>query len=160
MSADTSPRQVNLPGEDEAYDFGSGAGFYVDATEEPWKQHYRMYSYVTVELIDLITSQFPVIPGRQSITGHSMGGHGSLVCALRNPGLYRSVSAFAPIANPSNCAWGRKAFTGYLGPDESVWAEWDATALIAKYKSDKPLNLLIEQVSFFSFLDLFIRRKY
>lgn len=146
MCADTSPRQVNLPGEDDSYDFGSGAGFYVNATQEPWKQHYRMYSYVTGELIELITKHFPVVPGRQSISGHSMGGHGALICALRNPGLYQSVSAFAPIANPSNCPWGQKAFTGYLGSDESVWAEWDATKLIGQYTSDKPLNLLIHQV--------------
>lgn len=148
VTTDTSPREVNLPGEDDSYDFGSGAGFYVDATQEPWRKHYRMYSYVTVELIALITEHFPVIPGRQSISGHSMGGHGSLISALRNPGLYQSVTAFAPIANPSNGAWGQKALTGYLGSDKSAWAEWDATELIAKYKSDKPLNIIIEQVGF------------
>lgn len=146
MCPDTSPRNVNIPGEDDAYDFGSGAGFYVDATKEPWARHYRMYSYVTVELIDLITVNFPVVAGKQSISGHSMGGHGALICALRNPGLYQSISAFAPIANPSKGAWGQKALAGYLGDDKNVWAEWDATELVAKYKGDKQLELLVDQV--------------
>lgn len=145
---DTSPRGVNLPGEDESYDFGSGAGFYVDATQEPWSKHYRMFSYVTVELIELITGHFPVVAGKQSIAGHSMGGHGALVCALRSPGLYQSVSAFAPICHPSKGAWGRKALTGYLGSNEGEWSNWDATQLIAQYKSEKALHLLVDQVEY------------
>ncbi len=106
---DTSPRGVNLPGEDDSYDFGSGAGFYVNATVEPWSRHYRMYDYITRELPEYIEANFPVQPGVKSIFGHSMGGHGALVCALRNPDAYRSVSAFAPIVNPSRVPWGEKA---------------------------------------------------
>ena len=126
---DTSPRGTDLPGEHEAYDFGSGAGFYVDATQPPWSGHYRMYSYVSEELPALIADRFPAAPGRQGIFGHSMGGHGALVIAFRNPDRYRSLSAFAPIAAPARCPWGRKAFAGYLGPDEHAWRQYDATAL-------------------------------
>ncbi|MEQ8968440.1 MAG: S-formylglutathione hydrolase [Azospirillaceae bacterium] len=128
---DTSPRGTDLPGEHDAFDFGSGAGFYVDATEAPWADHYRMYSYVTAELPALIAERFPADPARQAISGHSMGGHGALVCALRNPNRYRSVSAFAPIVAPSRVPWGKKAFAGYLGEDEEAWAAYDATALVA-----------------------------
>lgn len=127
---DTSPRGTGLPGEHDSYDFGSGAGFYLDATEAPWAVHYRMYSYVTRELPALVEEHFPVDPGRSGISGHSMGGHGALVCALRNPGRYRSVSAFAPIAAPAHCPWGEKAFTGYLGPQRAAWRPWDSSALI------------------------------
>lgn len=127
---DTSPRGTDLPGEHDNYDFGSGAGFYVDATEAPWSVHYRMYSYVTRELPALIEEHFEVDPERCGIFGHSMGGHGALICALRNPEAYRSVSAFAPIASPMHCPWGEKAFKGYLGPQRAAWRAWDATALI------------------------------
>ncbi|WP_376695986.1 S-formylglutathione hydrolase [Wenzhouxiangella sp. EGI_FJ10305] len=126
---DTSPRNIDLPGEDDSYDFGSGAGFYLNATRSPWNRHYRMYDYVTDELPQVIVANLPV-DERQSICGHSMGGHGALVCALRNPGRYRTVSAFAPICNPTRCDWGRKAFSGYLGDDRKAWREWDACELI------------------------------
>jgi S-formylglutathione hydrolase len=132
VAPDTSPR-VRLPGDDADWDFGLAAGFYVDATQAPWSAHYRMYSYVTRELPALLAAQFPAAdPRRQSIMGHSMGGHGALVCALRNPGQYRSVSALAPIAAPARCPWGRKAFSGYLGPGEADWLAYDASALIAR----------------------------
>jgi S-formylglutathione hydrolase len=131
VAPDTSPRGTDLPGEHDAYDFGSGAGFYVDATEEPWARHYRMYSYVTKELPAVIDASFPVDRERQGIFGHSMGGHGALVCALKNPERYRSLSAFAPIAAPMRCPWGEKAFSGYLGDDREAWRAWDATELAA-----------------------------
>ncbi|KAK5646846.1 hypothetical protein RI129_005310 [Pyrocoelia pectoralis] len=142
---DTSPRGLNLPGEKDSWDFGEGAGFYVDATETPWNKNYRMYSYVTSELIDVINANFPVIPGKQSIMGHSMGGHGALICALKNPNLYRSVSAFAPICNPSQGAWGKKALEGYLGAEnKGLWPQWDATELVKSY-SGPPIELFIDQ---------------
>lgn len=140
---DTSPRGLGLPGEDDSYDFGSGAGFYVNATIEPWSRHYRMYDYVTRELPAYVEAHFPVLTDRRSISGHSMGGHGALICALREPGRYRSVSAFAPIVNPTEVPWGRKAFTGYLGDDSSDWKEWDACALIES--SDNRIPLFIDQ---------------
>jgi len=127
---DTSPRGTDLPGEHDSYDFGSGAGFYVDASAAPWAVNYRMYSYVTRELPALVAEQFAVDEARSGIFGHSMGGHGALVCALRNPGRYRSASAFAPIAAPMHCPWGERAFSGYLGPSRAAWRSWDATALI------------------------------
>ncbi|MFL6579602.1 MAG: S-formylglutathione hydrolase [Burkholderiales bacterium] len=130
VSPDTSPRGANIPGEADAWDFGVGAGFYVDATRAPWSEHYRMYSYVTRELPALLANNFPVDPLRQGIFGHSMGGHGALVCALRNPGQYQSLSAFAPICAPTRCPWGEKAFTGYLGADRATWKEYDASELI------------------------------
>lgn len=126
---DTSPRDTDLPGEHDSYDFGSGAGFYLNATRAPWSRHYRMYDYVTNELPALVQAHFP-LNGREAISGHSMGGHGALICALKNPGRYRSVSAFAPIANPSRCPWGEKAFSGYLGDDRDAWKAWDACELI------------------------------
>lgn len=141
---DTSPRGCNIDGEDESYDFGSGAGFYVDATEDKWKTNYRMYSYITKELPALVNSSFPVQVGNQSIFGHSMGGHGSLICFLKNPGMFKSVSAFAPICNPMNCAWGKKAFTGYLGSDQEKWKEYDACELAKNY-SGPPCHVLIDQ---------------
>jgi S-formylglutathione hydrolase len=119
VAPDTSPRSPRLPGDDASWDFGLGAGFYVDATVEPWSAHYRMYSYVTSELPALINENFPAIANTQGIFGHSMGGHGALVCALRNPERYKSVSAFAPISAPMRCPWGQKAFTGYLGASYS-----------------------------------------
>ena len=129
VAPDTSPRGDDVPDE-EGWDFGQGAGFYVDATEQPWAANYRMWSYVTQELPALVAAEFPVDSERQGITGHSMGGHGALTIALRHPGRFRSVSAFAPIVAPSQVPWGEKAFGGYLGPDRSRWRAHDAVALI------------------------------
>ena len=146
VGPDTSPRGVGIDGEDIDWDFGTGAGFYVDATQDKWKDNYRMYSYVTKELPKVIENNFPeVLSGCQSISGHSMGGHGALICALKNPGLYKSVTAFAPISNPTKGKWGQKCFKGYLGNNPKDWEEWDATLLVQKYNGP-PLNLLIEQV--------------
>lgn len=127
---DTSPRGLGIPGEADSYDFGLGAGFYVDATQAPWSDGYRMYSYVSRELRDHVEARFPVDPKRVGIFGHSMGGHGALTIALRNPDVYKSVSAFAPIASPMRCPWGEKALSGYLGDDRTRWRDYDATALI------------------------------
>ena len=129
VAPDTSPRGDDVPDVD-AYDFGRGAGFYVDATEEPWSKHFGMWSYVTEELPALIAEEFPADMERQGITGHSMGGHGALTVALRNPGRFRSISAFSPIVAPSQVPWGHKAFAGYLGDDQSAWRKHDAVALI------------------------------
>jgi S-formylglutathione hydrolase len=150
VAPDTSPRIPRLPGDDSAWDFGLGAGFYVDATSEPWSRHYRMYSYVTRELPEIVAASFPARAGAQGIFGHSMGGHGALVCALRNPGSYRSLSAFAPIAAPSRCPWGTKAFSGYLGNDRRTWAEYDASELIARQAF--PGRILVDQGSSDPFL--------
>ncbi len=130
---DTSPRGLDLPGEHDSYDFGSGAGFYLDATVAPWSDHYRMYSYVTQDLQEILNGQFAATADatRQAITGHSMGGHGALTIALKNPGIYKSVSAFSPIVAPSTVPWGQKAFGGYLGSDRATWRDYDACALIA-----------------------------
>ncbi|WP_166261676.1 S-formylglutathione hydrolase [Marinobacter salicampi] len=147
---DTSPRGLNLPGEHDSYELGSGAGFYLNATRAPWADHYRMYDYVVEELPALVESALPVSPVR-SVSGHSMGGHGALVCALKNPGRYKSVSAFAPIANPSDCPWGEKAFSAYLGEDKEEWAEWDATMLVPG--APERLQLLIDQGTADEFLD-------
>jgi len=127
---DTSPRGLDLPGETADWDFGAGAGFYLDATVAPWAPHYRMAQYVTEELPALIEANFPVRPDRRGVFGHSMGGHGALVTALREPARWHSVSAFAPITNPVAVPWGQKAFTGYLGPDRTAWAAWDASLLM------------------------------
>jgi len=127
---DTSPRGLGFQGEADAYDFGLGAGFYVDATRAPWSDGYRMYSYVTDELPAYVAAHFPVDPERTGIFGHSMGGHGALVIAIRNRDRYRSVSAFAPIVSPMRCPWGEKALAGYLGDDRGAWRAYDATALI------------------------------
>ncbi|GGN61894.1 S-formylglutathione hydrolase [Novosphingobium indicum] len=129
VAPDTSPRGDDVP-DDEGYDFGKGAGFYVDATQEPWAKHFRMRSYIEKELPALIAEQFPADMARQGITGHSMGGHGALTIALRNPERFRSVSAFSPIVSPLACPWGDKALTGYIGPDRAAWREYDACALI------------------------------
>ncbi|HVI32887.1 S-formylglutathione hydrolase [Phenylobacterium sp.] len=129
VAPDTSPRGEGVP-DDPAYDFGQGAGFYVDATQPPWAQHFRMASYIVSELPEVIAGHFPVDMARQGLTGHSMGGHGALTLALKTPGRWRSVSAFAPIASPMRCPWGEKALTGYLGPDRHAWRRHDATALI------------------------------
>jgi len=131
VAPDTSPRGGAVPDAD-GYDIGQGAGFYVDATERPWSENFRMYSYIVDELPALVRERFPVRPGPEGIAGHSMGGHGALVIGLRNPDRYGSVSAFAPIAAPSRCPWGRKAFRTYLGTDETAWQDYDATALMAR----------------------------
>lgn len=131
VTLDTSPRGVELPGDREHWDFGVGAGFYVDATESPWAQHYRMYSYVVDELPAIVEARFPAA-ARRGIFGHSMGGHGALVVALRNPARYQSVSAFAPIANPMEVPWGHKAFGRYLGADRTRWEAYDASALLRR----------------------------
>ena len=127
---DTSPRGLDLPGDRDAWDFGEGAGFYVDATVAPWSANYRMYSYVSAELPRLVAAHFPIDASRLAICGHSMGGHGALVIALRNPQTFRSVSALAPIASSMRCPWGEKALAGYLGADRAAWRAYDATALI------------------------------
>jgi S-formylglutathione hydrolase len=141
VAPDTSPR-VRLPGDDAHWDFGLGAGFYVDATHAPWSRHYHMYSWVTQELPALVAARFPA-GAEQGIFGHSMGGHGALVCALRNPERYRSVSALAPIAAPSQCPWGQKAFAGYLGDDRAEWAQYDASELAARRGFETPI--LVDQ---------------
>jgi S-formylglutathione hydrolase len=131
VAPDTSPRGEGVPDDAEgAYDFGLGAGFYVDATQAPWAQNYRMESYIVSELPEVITANFPVDMGRQGLTGHSMGGHGAMTLALKNPGRWKSVSAFAPISSPMRCPWGEKALGGYLGPDRDAWRPYDATALL------------------------------
>ena len=129
VAPDTSPRGDDVA-DDEGYDFGKGAGFYVDATEAPWAANFRMRSYIEHELPEVIAAEFPADMARQGITGHSMGGHGALTIGLRNPGRFRSVSAFAPIVSPLSCPWGEKALGGYLGPDRDRWREYDACALI------------------------------
>ena len=144
IAPDTSPRGANVPGETEAWDFGVGAGFYLDATQEPWARHYRMESYLH-ELRALVLDQSPVDGNRIGIFGHSMGGHGALTLALRRPDLFRTVSAFAPIAAPTRCPWGKKAFAGYLGTDESTWAAHDASALMASSRTPFPGGILIDQ---------------
>ncbi|MBF1999585.1 MAG: S-formylglutathione hydrolase [Synechococcales cyanobacterium M58_A2018_015] len=151
VAPDTSPRQTGIPGEDDDWDFGSGAGFYVDATQQPWQTHYQMYSYITRELPALIADHFPGNPERQGIFGHSMGGHGALICALKNPRQYRSVSAFAPIVAPMRCPWGQKAFTGYLGSDQATWRAYDASELVQTTQLDSPI--LIDQGTADAFLD-------
>ncbi|XP_067118449.1 S-formylglutathione hydrolase [Centruroides vittatus] len=153
VGPDTSPRGCNIEGEDDSWDLGTGAGFYVNATEDKWKNHYKMYSYVTEELPDIIIKNFPVIQDKQSIFGHSMGGHGALICALKNPGKYCSVSALSPICNPVEADWGKKAFTAYLGENTESWKNWDATHLVKKYNGP-PLTILIDQGSEDEFLNL------
>ncbi len=143
LAPDTSPRGAGYPGEDDAYDFGTGAGFYVDATEKPWSNRYRMFSYVTKELPALIAEHFPADMNHQGITGHSMGGHGAITIHLKSPGTYKSVSAFAPICAPSQCPWGQKALTGYLGKNEESWQDYDSCALIRRQPSDA--LILIDQ---------------
>lgn len=144
IAPDTSPRGAHVAGETDSWDFGAGAGFYVDATEAPWNRHYRMYSHI-LELRELVVAELGADPARIGITGHSMGGHGALVLALRNPNLFRSVSAFAPIAAPSRCPWGEKAFGGYLGQDRADWSVYDATALMEGLHAPFPDGILIDQ---------------
>lgn len=136
---DTSPRETGTPGEDNDWDIGTGAGFYIDATEAPWKAHYQMYSYVVDELPQLINENFAIIPDKQSIFGHSMGGHGALVCALKNPQNYKSVSAFAPVAAPIQSSWGEKVFTHYLGTDREKWRNYDASQLVLRGDFKHPI---------------------
>jgi S-formylglutathione hydrolase len=145
IAPDTSPRGAGVPGESAAWDFGVGAGFYVDATQQPWAQHYRMYSYVRDELRETVLANLPVDGARLGILGHSMGGHGALMMALRNPEIYRSVSAFAPIAAPSLCPWGVKAFTGYLGEDREAWKQYDASELVAHVSRKFSAGILVDQ---------------
>lgn len=149
---DTSPRGEGVP-DDPVYDLGLGAGFYVNATQAPWAAHYQMYDYVLHELPALVEAELP-LSDKRAISGHSMGGHGALVLALRNPERFVSVSAFAPIANPVNCPWGQKAFSAYLGEEQNVWVDYDASLLLAQYRGDLPLlvdqgdadNFLTEQL--------------
>jgi len=150
VAPDTSPRGEAVPDEVDSWDFGKGAGFYVDATEAPWSEHYNLYRYVTEELPQLIAAHFPADSRRQSIMGHSMGGHGALVCALRNPQQYRSVSALAPIAAPMQCPWGEKAFSNYLGSDRETWKAYDASELVKSARFGG--HILIDQGDADSFL--------
>lgn len=142
IAPDTSPRGADVPDDPEgAYDFGLGAGFYVDATQTPWSEHYRMYSYITEELPALLATIEQLDCSRQSISGHSMGGHGALTIGLRNPDRFCSISAFAPISNPSNCPWGQKAFARYLGPDRATWRAFDACALVEDRQTRLPIRI-------------------
>jgi len=150
VAPDTSPRGDEVP-DDAAYDFGKGAGFYVDATQDPWAKHYRMRAYLEQELPTLVAAGFPVDMARQGITGHSMGGHGALTLSLRSPGRFRSTSAFAPIVSPTNCPWGEKALSGYLGDDRAAWREYDACALIED--GARLPDLLVDQGTADNFLD-------
>lgn len=152
VTPDTSPRGESVPDDpDSAYDLGHGAGFYLNATQAPWAEHYRMYDYIVKELPALIQNHFPVDAQRQGISGHSMGGHGALTIALKNPDQYRSVSAFAPIVAPSKCPWGQKAFSHYLGSDQSRWAQYDACELVAAASHHLPM--LIDQGSVDEFIE-------
>ena len=143
VTMDTSPRQTGIPGETDAWDFGAGAGFYLDATQAPWSKHYRMESYITQELHQIIIEQFPADKSRIGIFGHSMGGHGALTLALRYPKLFRSVSAFAPICAPMRCPWGQKAFSHYLGENQQDWQPYDTTALLQA--GHRAPDLLVDQ---------------
>ena len=152
VAPDTSPRNLGLPGEDDDWDFGSGAGFYLDATAEPWSAHYRMATYVTEELPAVVAEGFPA-SGVRGLFGHSMGGHGALTLALKNPDLYASVSAFAPIGAPTRAPWGEKAFSGYLGPDREAWREHDASELVRRRPFPDGRNILVDQGTADQFLD-------
>jgi S-formylglutathione hydrolase len=143
IAPDTSPRNTGILGENDNWDFGAGAGFYIDATEEPWSSHYQMYSYIVEELPTLIATNFSIQTDKQGIFGHSMGGHGALICALRNPEKFKSVSAFAPIVSPIRCPWGQKVLSGYLGHNQQTWSDYDATELVKKHKYHG--HILIDQ---------------
>jgi S-formylglutathione hydrolase len=143
VAPDTSPREPRLPGDADSWDFGQGAGFYLDATEAPWSTNYRMYSYVTRELPEIVAQSFPADAAATGIFGHSMGGHGALTIALKNPSVYKSVSAFSPIAAPMQAPWGKKGFTNYLGAKQDAWREYDATELVAR--KPYPGLILIDQ---------------
>ena len=149
IAPDTSPRGEKIPDID-AYDFAQGAGFYLDATEAPWSQHFHMRSYIETELPDFVAGHFPVDMKRQSIMGHSMGGHGALTTALRNPDRFKSVSAFSPIVSPMQCPWGEKALSGYLGPDRAKWQDYDAVSLIER--GARVSEILVDQGSADNFL--------
>lgn len=152
VAPDTSPRGEGVPDDPEdAYDFGLGAGFYVDATQPPWAENYRMESYIVSELPEVVAANFPVDMGRQGLTGHSMGEHGALTLALKNPGRWKSVSAFAPISSPMRCPWGEKALGGYLGPDRAAWRRYDATALLED--GARVPELLVDQGEADNFLE-------
>ena len=146
VAPDTSPRGEGVPDDPEgAYDFGLGAGFYVNATEAPWNEFYHMYDYVTAELNDLVVARFPADRDRQGIFGHSMGGHGALTLGLRNPHIYSSISAFAPICSPVNCPWGKKALSNYLGADRSAWNACDATEIVRNLAETPASAILVDQ---------------
>ena len=146
IAPDTSPRGTDAPGQDASWDFGLGAGFYLDATQAPWARHWRMESYLIQELLPMLSGLLPLQPGRLGVFGHSMGGHGALTLALRHPGVFRSVSAFAPICTPSLCPWGEKAFAGYLGADRQRWLEHDACSLMqAQAEAPYPAGILVDQ---------------
>jgi S-formylglutathione hydrolase len=145
VSPDTSPRRTGIKGAAESWDFGHGAGFYIDAIQQPWASHFRMESYVVHELRNIIVENFAALPDRIGVFGHSMGGHGALTLALKHPDVYKSVSAFAPITAPSLCPWGTKAFSNYLGSDTTVWAQHDASALMRTRKTPFPQGILIDQ---------------
>lgn len=149
---DTSPRGVSIEGDDEWWDFGTGAGFYVNATEEKWKAHYNMYDYIVEELPLIVCRELPIEQKSMSISGHSMGGHGALVIGLRNARLFKAISAFAPIAKPSDCPWGVKAFTGYLGENKEDWMPYDSCNLLEKYSGDR-VDILVDQGKADKFLE-------
>ena len=149
---DTSPRGTDFEGEHDNYDFGSGAGFYLNATQQPWSENYRMYDYIVEELPALIAENFPIDTQRMGIFGHSMGGHGALTIGLKNPDKFKTISAFAPIVNPSNCPWGVKAFEGYLGSDTADWQQYDATCLIEQGAKSRH-KILVDQGSADNFLE-------
>jgi S-formylglutathione hydrolase len=152
VAPDTSPRGLGLPGEDDDWDFGTGAGFYLDATVEPFSRHYRMDTYVTRELPQVVAEHFSASEAR-GIFGHSMGGHGALTLALKNPDLYASVSAFAPVSAPMRAPWGKKAFPGYLGTDEGLWREHDASELVRRRPFADGRTILVDQGTADEFLD-------
>jgi S-formylglutathione hydrolase len=152
VAPDTSPRGVRFPGDDASYDFGLGAGFYVDATEAPWSANYRMYSYIVNELFDLVGASFAVDTARAGIAGHSMGGHGALTIGLKNPQRFKSISAFSPIVSAMRCPWGEKALAGYLGADRATWSDYDATALVAR-RGWKGGPILVDQGTKDQFLE-------
>ncbi|MEQ1518046.1 MAG: S-formylglutathione hydrolase [Usitatibacteraceae bacterium] len=145
VSTDTSPRNTGIEGVDKDWDFGHGAGFYLDATESPWSKHFRMETWVVNELRELILASVPARADRVGIFGHSMGGHGALTLALRHPEIYRSVSAFAPISAPMQCPWGEKAFTNYFGSDRHTWKQHDASELMRKLRKPFPKGILVDQ---------------
>ena len=139
IAPDTSPRDTGTAGEEDEWDFGSGAGFYVNATRLPWSRHFQMYDYVSKDLLEVVAANLPLDTGRLSVSGHSMGGHGALIVALKNPGMFKSVSAFSPICAPAKCPWGIKAFTGYFGEDRERWRQYDASELVGQASEKLPL---------------------
>ena len=153
IAPDTSPRGAGIAGEADSWDFGVGAGFYLDATSSPWHENWRMYTYITKELPTILAAKFPAMDLlRMGVTGHSMGGHGALTIALKNQHIFRSVSAFSPICNPINCPWGKKAFSKYLGPDQAEWEQYDATQLLTSMGKSRFDCILIDLGASDSFL--------